>query len=66
VDKRQAWIKRNAEQARQALADREVRNELAVLLGVDGSAQRRAHRLEAARRELKKLELRWRAEGWEP
>ena len=66
VDKRQAWIQRNAEQARQALADREVRNELAVLLGVDGSAQRRAHRLEAARRELKKLELRWRAEGWEP
>ena len=63
---REAWIQRNAEQARRALADSEVRAELAELLGVDGSAQRRAQRLEAARRELKKLELRWRAEGWEP
>jgi len=66
VDKRQAWIQHNADQARRALARREVRAELAVLLGVDGSAQRQAHRLEAARRELEKLELRWRAEGWEP
>jgi hypothetical protein len=66
VDKRQAWIQRNADQARRALARCEVRTELAALLGVDGSAQRRAHQLEAARRELEKLELRWRAEGWEP
>jgi hypothetical protein len=66
VDEREAWIQRNAEQARRAMADSEVRAELAELLGVDGSAQRRAQRLEAARRELKKLELRWRAEGWEP
>jgi hypothetical protein len=66
VDKRQAWIQRNADQARRALARCEVRAELAALLGVDGSAQQRAHRLEAARRELEKLELRWRAEGWEP
>jgi len=61
-----AWIERNATQARQTLAHREVRAELAALLGVDGSDQRRAHRLEEARRELEKLELRWRAEGWEP
>jgi hypothetical protein len=66
VDKHQAWIQRNADQARRALASREVRAELAALLGVDGSAQRRARRLEAARHELEKLELRWRAEGWEP
>ena len=66
MDKRTAWIKRNADQARQTLARREVRAELAELLGVDGSAQRRARRLEAARRELENLELRWRAEGWEP
>jgi hypothetical protein len=66
VDKREAWIERNAAEARQALAHREVRAELAALLGVDGSAQRRAQRLEEARRELETLELRWRAEGWEP
>jgi hypothetical protein len=66
VDKRQAWIQRNADQARRALVRYQVRAELAVLLGVDGSAQRRARRLEVARRELEKLELRWRAEGWEP
>jgi hypothetical protein len=66
VDKRQAWLQRNADQARQALARREVRADLAMLLGVDGSVQQRARRLEAARRELEKLELRWRAEGWEP
>ena len=51
---------------RQALARHEVRAELAELLGVSGSAQRRARRLEDARRELETLELRWRAEGWEP
>jgi hypothetical protein len=66
VDKRQAWIQRNADQARRALARCEVRAELAALLGVDGSAQRRAQRLDEARRELETLELRWRAEGWEP
>jgi hypothetical protein len=66
VDKLQAWIQRNADQARRALVRCDVRAELAVLLGVDGSAQRRMRRLEAARRELEKLELRWRAEGWEP
>jgi hypothetical protein len=66
VDEREAWIDRNAAQARQALARHEVRAELAELLGVSGSAQRRARRLEDARRELETLELRWRAEGWEP
>jgi hypothetical protein len=66
VDEREAWIQRNADQARRALARVDVRAELAVLLGVDGSAQRRGRRLEEAKRELEKLELRWRAEGWEP
>jgi hypothetical protein len=66
VDKRESWIQRNADQARRALARCEVRAELAALLGVDGSGQRRSRRLEAARRELEKLELRWRVEGWEP
>jgi hypothetical protein len=66
VDEREAWLQRNAAQARRALARCEVRAELVALLGVDGSAQRRARRLEEARRELERLELRWRAEGWEP
>jgi hypothetical protein len=44
----------------------EVRAELLALLGTDDSAQRRERRLEAARRELEDLELRWKVEGWEP
>jgi hypothetical protein len=66
VDKREAWIHRNAVQARAVLARLEVRAELLALLGTDDSAQRRERRLEAARRELEDLELRWRVEGWEP
>jgi hypothetical protein len=66
VDKREAWIHRNAVQARAVLARLEVRAELLALLGTDDSAQRRERRLEAARRELEDLELRWRVEGWDP
>jgi hypothetical protein len=66
VDKREAWIHRNAVQARAVLARLEVRAELLALLGTDDSAQRRERRLEAARRELEDLELRWKVEGWEP
>jgi hypothetical protein len=66
VDKREAWIQRNAVQARAVLARLEVRAELLALLGTDDGAQRRERRLEAARRELEDLELRWRVEGWEP
>jgi hypothetical protein len=62
VDDRDAWIERNAAQVRRALARCEVRAELAALLGGDDNARRRERRLEAARRELASLELRWKLE----
>jgi hypothetical protein len=53
------WIERNAAQARRALLDPVACAELLALLGVDNSAQRRARRLEEARRDLASMELRW-------
>jgi hypothetical protein len=60
------WIERNAAQVRRALARSVVRAELAALLGGDDIARRRERRLEAARRELASLELRWKLEEEEP
>jgi hypothetical protein len=64
----QEWIKRNAARLRETLAAQQVRAELAALLGGDGSTRRRQRRLEAARRELASIELRWKLqedEVWE-
>jgi hypothetical protein len=67
LDEREAWIARNAAQARAALAAAEVRAELAALLGGDDDHRRRARRLEAAKREVEGLELRLRVEDeWGP
>jgi hypothetical protein len=54
-----AWIARNAAQAHRALANPAVRAELLGLLGSDDGGRRRERRLEAARRELVGLEVRW-------
>jgi hypothetical protein len=59
LDEREEWIQRNAAQARRVLLDPAVRAELLALLGIDDSAQRRARRLEEARRDLASMELRW-------
>jgi hypothetical protein len=59
VNDQDAWIARNAAQARRALADPAVRAALLGLLGTDDGGRRRARRLEAARRELEGLEARW-------
>lgn len=59
MDEREEWIQRNAAQARRVLLDPAVRAELLALLGIDDSAQRRARRLEEARRDLASMELRW-------
>jgi hypothetical protein len=63
------WIERNAAHVRRALLDPGVRVELLGLLGTDDSEQRRARRLEEARRDLVSMELRWKLaedEVWEP
>jgi hypothetical protein len=68
VDEREEWIKRNAAQARRALLDPAAGSELLALLGIDDSDQRRARRLEEARRDLASMELRWKLaedEVWE-
>jgi hypothetical protein len=68
LDEREEWIERNATQARRALLDPAVCVELLALLGIDNSAQRRARRLEEARRDLASMELRWKLaedEVWE-
>jgi len=57
VTDQEAWIERNAAQARRALADPAVRAELLALLG--SSERDRARRLATARRELAGLEARW-------
>ena len=57
-----AWIARNAAQARRALVNPAVRGELLGLPGSDDGGRRRERRLEAARAELAGLELRWRLE----
>jgi hypothetical protein len=57
VTDQEAWIERNAAQARRALADPAVCAELLALLG--SSERDRARRLAAARRELAGLEVRW-------
>jgi hypothetical protein len=63
----ETWIAENAARLRGALASQRVRVELAALLGGDDAGRRRERRLEAARRELAGLELRWRLEEtWEP
>jgi hypothetical protein len=66
LDEREEWIERNAVQARRALLDPAVRAELLALLGTDDSAQRRARRLEDARRDLASMELRWKLAEEEP
>ena len=66
VDEREAWIEDNAALARRALLDPAVRAELLELLGVDGDDRRRERRLEAARRELASIELRWKLAEEEP
>jgi hypothetical protein len=66
VDEREAWIEDNATLARRALLDPAVRAELLELLGVDGDDRRRERRLEAARRELASIELRWKLAEEEP
>jgi hypothetical protein len=68
LDEREQWIERNAAQARRALLDPAACAELLALLGIDDSAQRRARRLEEARRDLASMELRWKLaeeEVWE-
>ena len=59
MDEREAWIERNAAQARRALLDPAACAELLALLGIDDSAQRRERRLAEARRDLASMELRW-------
>jgi hypothetical protein len=59
LDEREAWIERNAAQARRALADPAACAELLALLGIDDSTQRRERRLAEARRDLASMELRW-------
>jgi hypothetical protein len=66
VDEREAWIEDNATLARRALLDPAVRAELLELLGVDGDDRRRERRLEAVRRELASIELRWKLAEEEP
>ena len=67
MNEREAWVERNAAQARAALEGAEVRAELAALLGADHHARQRERRLQAARQELACLELRIRVEDqWEP
>jgi hypothetical protein len=66
LDEREAWIEDNAALARRALLDPAVRAELLELLGVDGDDRRRERRLEAARRELASIELRWKLAEEEP
>jgi hypothetical protein len=64
----QEWRAQNAARVRVALQRPEVRVEVLTLLGLD-DARRRARRLEAARRELASIELRWKLaedEVWEP
>ena len=68
MDEREEWIARNAAQARRALLDPAVCEELLALLGIDDSDQRRERRLAAARRDLASMELRWKLaedEVWE-
>jgi hypothetical protein len=68
LDEREAWIERNAAQARRALLDPAACAELLTLLGVDDSAERQARRREEARRDLASMELRWKLaedEVWE-
>jgi hypothetical protein len=66
LNEREEWIERNAAQARRALADPAASVELLVLLGIDDTAQRRARRLEEARRDLASLELRVKLAEEEP
>jgi hypothetical protein len=66
LSQREEWIERNAAQARRALADPAACAELLVLLGIDDTAQRRARRLEEARRDLASLELRVKLAEEEP
>jgi hypothetical protein len=66
LNEREEWIERNAAQARRALADPAASAELLVLLGIDDTAQRRARRLEEARRDLASLELRVKLAEEEP
>jgi hypothetical protein len=56
-----AWVEREAAQLCRALADPAVRADVLAQLGTDDE-RRRGRRLEAARRELAGLELRWRLE----
>ena len=68
MDEREAWIERNAAQARRALGDPAACAELLVLLGIDDSAERQARRREEVRRDLASMELRWKLaedEVWE-
>jgi hypothetical protein len=56
----QEWIDANAARLGRALTDPAVRAELLALLGTDDADRRRARRLAEARRELERLEVRWR------
>ena len=58
----QEWIEANAAMACRALANPQVRADVLVQLDTDDGPRRRARRLEAARRELAGLELRWKVE----
>jgi hypothetical protein len=62
----QQWIDATAARLRKALASPRVRADVLAALGTDDDRQRE-RRLDAARRELAGLELRWRLEDpWEP
>jgi hypothetical protein len=62
----QEWVEHNAARLREALVAPQVRADVLALLGTDED-RRRERRLQAARRELAGLELRWRLEEtWEP
>lgn len=60
-DQREHWLEENAAQLRAVLDDPAVSAEVLGLLGMDDEG-RRERRLEAARRELASLELRWKLE----
>jgi hypothetical protein len=66
LDEREAWIERNAAQARRALGDPAACAELLALLGIDDTEQRRERRREEARRDLASLELRVKLAEEEP
>jgi hypothetical protein len=68
-DERERWLTQNAALLQEVLADPAVSGEVLALLGLDDEGRGRERRLEAARRELASIELRFKLmedEVWEP